>query len=104
MLFELFERDTTPGRLVIDTKGDLEIDHDFLFDPKVTRWNPLAEPIAMELAPSFFAQAIKDAFGLTPTVRIPATIAIGHPLSDEPGRSAGRSRPSRDEVITRPAV
>ncbi|WP_146186162.1 hypothetical protein [Pontivivens insulae] len=63
MLFELFQRDTTPGRLVIDTKGDLEIDHDFLFDPKVTRWNPLAEPIAAELAPGFFAQAIKDAFG-----------------------------------------
>jgi hypothetical protein len=63
LLFELFQADTSPGRLVIDTKGDLEIDHDFLFDPSVTRWNPLAEPIDPDLAPSFFAQAIKEAFG-----------------------------------------
>jgi len=63
LLFELFQADSSPGRLVIDTKGDLEIDHDFLFDPTVTRWNPLAEPINSDLAPSFFAQAIKEAFG-----------------------------------------
>ena len=63
LLFELFQADTSPGRLVIDTKGDLDIAHDFLFDPTVTRWNPLAEPINPDLAPSFFAQAIKEAFG-----------------------------------------
>ena len=63
LLFELFEADTSPGRLVIDTKGDLDIAHDYLFDPTVTRWNPLAEPIDPDLAPNFFAETVKDAYG-----------------------------------------
>jgi len=63
LLFELAEADLSPGRMIIDTKGDLDIAHDFLFDPEITRWNPLAEPIHPDLAPSFFAQAIKEAFG-----------------------------------------
>lgn len=62
-MFELFQADNSPGCLVIDTKGDLAIEHDFRFDPTVTRWNPLAEPINPDLAPSFFATAIKEAFG-----------------------------------------
>ncbi|MGI9596347.1 MAG: nitroreductase family protein [Acidimicrobiales bacterium] len=47
-------------------------------------------------------EAIKSEFGLADGTRIAATVAIGHPLPDEPGRSAARPRPPLDEVITRP--
>ena len=36
--------------------------------------------------------------------RLVATIALGWPLPDEPGRSATRPRPSRSQVIRRPTV
>ena len=41
-------------------------------------------------------------FGLPSGTRIAATIAIGVPLPDEPGRSSGRQRPPIDDVIIRP--
>ena len=63
LLVELLARDTAPGICVFDTKGDLNIPHDVLFDPTVTRWNPLTEPIAPELAANFFAETVKDAYG-----------------------------------------
>lgn len=46
--------------------------------------------------------AIRERFGLGPDLRLVATVAIGHPLPDEPGRSARRPRPPIDEVIIRP--
>jgi len=45
---------------------------------------------------------LRDEFGLGPGVRIAATIAIGHPLPDDPGRSAGRPRPPLGAVVSRP--
>lgn len=41
-------------------------------------------------------------FGIHPDRRIVATIAIGHPLPDEPGRSAGRARKDVADLIDRP--
>ena len=94
LLVELFARDASPGRCVIDTRGDLQIEHDFLFDPAVTKWNPLAEPVHPELAPKFFAQTIKDAFGYddltTPVMSMylsfvaAALIGNGYNLTDAP--------------------
>lgn len=46
--------------------------------------------------------ALRDRFGLDPGLRLVATVAIGHPRPDEPGRSAGRPRPPLDEVVIRP--
>lgn len=46
--------------------------------------------------------AIKTEFELDERVRIAATIAIGYPLPDQPGRSADRPRPPLDEIIIRP--
>lgn len=46
--------------------------------------------------------ALVEAFDLAPTRRLVATIALGHPRQDEPGRSAARPRPPVDEVIVRP--
>lgn len=63
LLAELIAYDQTPGRCIIDTSGDLDVPHDFLFDPAVTRWNPLSEPIDPNLVPRFFAETVKDAFG-----------------------------------------
>lgn len=63
LLVQLLQQDTHPGICVFDTKGDLDIPHDVLFDPTVTRWNPLTEPIDPNLAPNFFAEVIKDAYG-----------------------------------------
>ena len=48
--------------------------------------------------------AIRRCFGLDPTLRIVATVAIGHPLPDQPGRSAGRARPPLDRVVVRPTI
>ncbi len=47
-------------------------------------------------------QRLKEEFGLDPDVRVVATIAIGEPLPDEPGRSANRARPTKEETIVRP--
>ena len=63
LLVQLLAQDTHHGICVFDTKGDLDIPHDVLFDPTVTRWNPLAEPIDPDLAPNFFAETVKDAYG-----------------------------------------
>lgn len=46
--------------------------------------------------------ALKQAFDLPPDLRLVATVAIGHPLPDEPGRSAGRPRRPLGEVLIRP--
>jgi nitroreductase len=46
--------------------------------------------------------ALARAFGLEPGQRIAATVALGHPLPDEPGRSATRPRRPRADVIRRP--
>ncbi|WP_299735302.1 hypothetical protein [uncultured Roseobacter sp.] len=63
LVAQLLAQDTHTGICVFDTKGDLDIPHDVLFDPTVTRWNPLAEPINPNLAPNFFAETVKDAYG-----------------------------------------
>jgi len=63
LLVQLLQADTHAGICVFDTKGDLDIPHDVLFDPAVTRWNPLSESIDPNLAPNFFAEVIKDAYG-----------------------------------------
>lgn len=47
--------------------------------------------------------AIRSEFELDSGTRITATIALGYPLTDEPGRSSGRRRRSPDDVIRRPA-
>lgn len=46
--------------------------------------------------------ALVRTLGLDPGTRLVATIALGHPLPDEAGRSAHRPRPPRDQVIQRP--
>ncbi len=46
--------------------------------------------------------ALREAFDLGSDLRIAATVALGHPLDDEPGRSSGRARPALDDVIHRP--
>ena len=45
--------------------------------------------------------AVREAFGVPEDRRAVGTVAIGHPAPDEPGRSAGRGRPSLDEVVHR---
>lgn len=63
LLRQLILEDESPGICVFDTKGDLTIPHNILFDPSTIRWNPLAEKIDPNLAPTFFASAVKDAYG-----------------------------------------
>lgn len=46
--------------------------------------------------------AIGERFGLDPALRLVATIAIGRPRPDEPGRSANRTRPPIEDIIIRP--
>ena len=46
--------------------------------------------------------ALAERFDLDRRLRLVATIAIGHPLPDEPGRSAARPRPPIEDVIIRP--
>lgn len=46
--------------------------------------------------------ALKAAFALDDELRLVATIALGYPLADEPGRSSQRPRPSLATVLTRP--
>ncbi len=45
--------------------------------------------------------AVREALGIPPTVQPIGTIALGHPVPDEPGRSAGRPRRDADHVIHR---
>ena len=47
--------------------------------------------------------AVVERFGLDPSNRLVATVALGHALPDEPSRSADRSRPALGDVITRPS-
>lgn len=47
--------------------------------------------------------ALREELDIGPDQRIVATIALGHPLDDEPGRSAGRNRRPLREVIHRPS-
>lgn len=46
--------------------------------------------------------AVCEEFSLPAGRRIVATVALGHPLPDEPGRSARRARKPLDEVLDRP--
>ena len=63
LLVQLLSQDTHQGICIFDTKGDLDIPHDVLIDPTATRWNPLTEPLNAALAPNFFAEVVKDAYG-----------------------------------------
>lgn len=45
--------------------------------------------------------AVRDRFAVPADRRAIGTVAIGHPAPDEPGRSAGRDRPSLDDVVHR---
>ena len=45
--------------------------------------------------------AVKAHFNVPDDFRLVATIALGHPLPDEPGRSAGRRRNALDHVVHR---
>lgn len=65
LVHELIERDPNRGICVVDTTGDLakHLPDHFLFDPETTRWNPFSERIQPEIAPTFFAQTVKDAYG-----------------------------------------
>lgn len=47
--------------------------------------------------------AVAAAFGVPADRRLVATVAIGHPAADQPGRSAGRARRPLDEIIHRTA-
>lgn len=46
--------------------------------------------------------ALRREFGIGDGRRIVATVAIGHPSADEPGRSVHRPRPPIAEIIRRP--
>lgn len=46
--------------------------------------------------------AVREEFDLDDGLRLVATVAVGRPLPDEPGRSASRPRPPIDEVTVRP--
>ncbi|MGH1503971.1 MAG: nitroreductase family protein [Acidimicrobiales bacterium] len=46
-------------------------------------------------------RAVLDTLGVPDDRRLVATIALGHPRPDEPGRSAGRRRPPVDEIRRR---
>ncbi len=48
--------------------------------------------------------ALARVFGLSEGERIVATVALGHPEPDEPGRSARRPRPPIGDVVRRPPV
>ena len=45
--------------------------------------------------------SVATSFGVPDGWRLAATIALGHPAADEPGRSASRPRPPLDEVVHR---
>ncbi len=46
-------------------------------------------------------RAVAEAFGVPDDWRLVATVALGHPLPDEPGRSTARSRRPLAEVLHR---
>ncbi len=46
--------------------------------------------------------ALRERFGLEPGLRLVATVAIGRPRPDEPGRSADRPRPPIESIVLRP--
>ncbi len=48
-------------------------------------------------------EAVRQCFGLDPNLRLVATIAMGRAIPGPAGRSAGRPRPSRQDLIMRPA-
>jgi nitroreductase len=48
--------------------------------------------------------ALRERFGLAEEVRLVATIALGHPAPDEPGRSQRRPRRPLPDVVIRPDV
>lgn len=48
--------------------------------------------------------ALKRALGVADDVRLVASIALGVPRRDEPGRSSGRTRPALDDVVVRPPL
>lgn len=48
-----------------------------------------------------YEQAVAASFGVPSDRRIVATVAVGRPLSDEPGRSANRQRPKLAQVVHR---
>lgn len=45
--------------------------------------------------------AVAEAFGVPDGWRLVATVALGHPAPDQPGRSVGRPRRALDEVVHR---
>lgn len=47
--------------------------------------------------------ALMDEFGLPDGLRLVATIALGYPMADEPGRSAGRPRRPLNDLVIRPS-
>jgi nitroreductase len=46
--------------------------------------------------------ALAERLDLDPALRLVATIAVGRPRPDEPGRSAARPRPPIEDIIIRP--
>lgn len=48
--------------------------------------------------------ALARAFELDEGERIVATVALGHPEADEPGRSAHRARPPIGDLVRRPVI
>lgn len=54
--------------------------------------------------PFDFEPALRHEFDIADDTRIVATIALGHPLPDEPGRSAARPRAALSEILRRPAA
>ncbi len=44
---------------------------------------------------------VLDAFGVPEGRRALGTIALGHPVPDEPGRSSSRPRRTQDDVVHR---
>lgn len=60
LLKQFIGEDAHHSVCVIDTRGDLTIPHDILFDPASTHWNPLAEPIDRNIAPQLFARTLED--------------------------------------------
>lgn len=68
--------------------------------------NLLLAACAAGLGACFFGQfdhepAVRDAFGVPDDQRALGTVALGWPAPDEPGRSAGRSRPHLDDIVHR---
>lgn len=69
LLQQLILEDPNKGVCIIDPVGDLTdalvpyFENYYIFDPTDTRWNPFVEPIDRDMAPLFFANTVKDAYG-----------------------------------------